>query len=87
MVLVGKRWGQRLYLHTGMAACALGLVFALAGHALAFVLPLALYAPYHWKAYRQLVAIDHGRELNQVLGMTARNMLAYGLAVAIGLLM
>lgn len=31
--------------------------------------------------------IDKGAELNKVLGMTARNMLIYGILVTIGLLL
>jgi len=30
---------------------------------------------------------NHGRQLNECLGETARNMLVYGLCVAIGLLL
>ena len=45
-----------------------------------------LYLPFHVAAYRAMVRIDKGAELNRVLGMTARNMLLYGLFSVIGLI-
>ncbi|MGI6242465.1 MAG: 1,4-dihydroxy-2-naphthoate octaprenyltransferase [Prevotella sp.] len=87
VVKVGATTGRRLYLATGWAAVALGLVFVFHGHLLAFVLPACIYTVLHFRAYRHMVRIDKGRELNKVLGETARNMFVYGVLVAVGLLL
>lgn len=85
-VRLGKAWSRRFYLLLGIVACLLGIVFALNGHVWASVLPL-FYLLLHVQAYRHMVRIDHGRELNKVLGETARNMFVYGLCVSIGVLL
>ena len=85
-VRLGKRRSQLLYLALGIAACLLGAVFMAAGRVWAFALP-CIYLLLHVKAYRHMVAIDHGSRLNEVLGETARNMFVYGLCVSIGVLM
>ncbi len=85
-VRLGKPVSRMFYLSLGICACVMGLVFALNGRLWAFLLPLA-YLVLHFKAYRHMVAIDHGPELNKVLGETARNMFVYGLCVGVGVLM
>lgn len=87
VVRVGARMGRRLYLWVGLVSLALGAVYAASGHVLAFVLPAVVYGPLHVSTYRLMVRIDHGRELNRVLGHTARNMFVYGCMVALGLLL
>ena len=67
-------------------ACAMGLVFVLHGHLLAFLLPL-FYLPLHTRTYRSMVRIDRGKALNRVLGDTARNLFVYGLLLVAGLLL
>ena len=85
IVLIGKRSGQLLYLFLGVAACLLGIVHLFVGGTFAFVLPL-LYLSLHVGAYRRMVKIDSGRQLNDVLSLTARNMFVYGLLIGAGLL-
>lgn len=86
VVKVGAATGRRLYLSSGLVAVALGVVFVFYGHPFACMLPASIYPVLHFKAYRHMVRIDKGRELNKVLGETARNMFIYGILVAIGLL-
>lgn len=86
VVKVGARNGKRLYLAAGLTAIALGLVFVLSDRIYAFLLPALIYTPIHIKTYRHMLRIDHGKELNVILGATARNMFIYGLAVTVGLL-
>jgi 1,4-dihydroxy-2-naphthoate octaprenyltransferase len=86
VVKVGAKNGKRLYMVAGLTAIALGLVFALNGRIYAFLLPALIYTPIHTRTYRRMVSIDHGKELNVILGATARNMFVYGLAVTVGLL-
>ena len=85
IVRMGARMGRLFYLLLGVVACGLGIVHIQNVHPMAFVLPF-VYLIFHIVSYRQMVRIDHGRELNIILGYTARNMLIYGLLVSIGML-
>lgn len=86
VVRIGAKAALSLYLAVGIVACLLGLVFALHGRWLAFLLPL-LYLPFHISTYVQICRIDHGRELNKCLGATSRNIFIYGLLLTVGLLL
>lgn len=86
VVKIGAEATERLYLLLGLAATALGVVFWLNGHALAFLLSL-LYLLLHVFTWLKLKRINHGRALNECLGETARNILVYGISVAVGLLL
>jgi len=86
VVRIGSEAAEWLYLILGMVACLLGVVFWLNGHALAFVLPL-IYLLMHIYTWLKLKRINFGRQLNECLGETARNMFVYGLTVALGLLL
>ena len=83
---IGSEAAEWLYLILGMVACLLGVVFWLNGHVLAFVLPL-IYLLMHIYTWLKLKRINFGRQLNECLGETARNMFVYGLTVALGLLL
>lgn len=85
VVRFGARAAALAYLYIGFAACLTGLVFWANGHPAAFLLPL-LFLVLHIRTYAKMVRIDHGRELNECLGETARNIFVYGLTVAVGLL-
>lgn len=85
-VKLGERKTLRLYLATGCVACLLGCAYWAGGHLLAFLLPLA-YLALHILTYMNIVRINHGKELNACLGQTARNIMVYGLAVTLGLLL
>jgi 1,4-dihydroxy-2-naphthoate octaprenyltransferase len=86
VVRIGSEAAEWLYLILGMVACLLGVVFWLNGHVLAFVLPL-IYLLMHSYTWLKLKRINFGRQLNECLGETARNMFVYGLTVALGLLL
>lgn len=86
VVRIGSEATEWLYLILGIAACLLGVVFWLNGHVLAFVLPL-IYLLMHVYTWLKLRRINYGRQLNESLGETARNMFVYGLTVALGLLL
>ena len=85
IVKIGAERGLKLYLWLGITACLFGLVFIFCGYIAAFFLPLCAYLPLHITTYREMKRIKKGRELNRVLGMTARNMFVYGISVAVGL--
>jgi len=86
VVRIGSEAAEWLYLILGIVACLLGVVFWLNGHVLAFVLPL-IYLLMHIYTWLKLKRINFGRQLNECLGETARNMFVYGLTVALGLLL
>ena len=85
VVRIGAKATLLLYLCVGIVACLIGLVFWLEGHPWAFFLPL-LYLACHVSTWMAMKRIWSGRELNNCLGATARNIFIYGLTVALGLL-
>ncbi len=86
VVRLGERAGQRLYLLSGFAAAARCLGLWGDGRTWAALLPL-LYLPPHVAAWRRMIRIGRGRELNAVLGATSRNILLFGLLLTLGLLL
>jgi 1,4-dihydroxy-2-naphthoate octaprenyltransferase len=85
VVKIGAKATEWLYLTLGIVAVLIGGVFWWSGHVLAFVLPI-IYLVLHTFTWLKMRRIKEGRALNECLGETARNMLVYGLCVAIGLL-
>lgn len=86
IVRIGKNNGLRLYLCSGIVGAVLFLVAMVlmsglqkASLGIIFIMPYILL---HVATYKQMVAIDHGRELNKTLGNTARNMFVYGLTTS-----
>lgn len=89
IVRIGEHGGLMLYAILGF----IGTILALIG--IAFLncqdeqyakLIILLYLPFHIMTFTEMRRIRKGAELNKVLGMTARNMLMYGILVTIGLL-
>lgn len=85
VVRLGAEWSLRLYRDLGMAACLIGLVFYVCHHQAACFFPV-IYLTLHMATLREMERIRKGRQLNKVLGLTARNIFIYGLCVAIGFL-
>lgn len=86
MVRMGRPASRVFYLSVGVIACLMGTVHLFSGKPFAFWLPL-FFLVFHYVAWREMCLIDRGRELNMVLGLTARNIFIYGLLVAIGCLL
>ena len=86
VVRIGATASLCLYLAVGLVACLLGVSFWLNGHLLAFLLPL-LYLLLHAFTWLRIKKIWQGRELNDCLGETARNIFVYGMLVCAGLLL
>lgn len=86
VVKIGARRAEWVYLGVGVTAVLLGLVFWASGHVLAFVLPF-IYLVLHIFTWLKMKRIHAGRQLNECLGETARNILIYGLCVVAGLLL
>lgn len=84
IVHIGKRNGERLYLLLGLVATCImigihvydTLVYGMQS----YMMPLyGVYIALHYLTYRKMKSIGEGRELNQVLGMTARNIFVFGI--------
>lgn len=86
VVMLGADATEWLYLALGCIACLIGLVFGANGHILAFVLPF-IYLLFHTFTWIKMRRMNYGRQLNECLGETARNIFIYGLCVTIGLLL
>ena len=86
IVRVGARAGRMLYLLLGVVAVLINVWSMFAVGFLPMLLPV-LYIPFHVAAFTEMRRIGKGAALNRVLGMTARNMLIYGVLVAVGLLL
>ena len=86
VVRIGEQATESLYLGIGIAACLMGVTFWMNGHILAFILPF-VYLLLHVYTWLKMKRIHHGKQLNECLAETARNILVYGLTVAAGLLL
>jgi len=84
----GRRTGQRLYLWLGAAAAAIAAatLFYFGLKPLAIVPAMLIYLLLHFATQSQLKQLQ-GRELNRVLGKTARNIFLFGLLAAISLVL
>ena len=86
VVILGADTTEWLYLVLGCLACLIGLIFWANGHILAFILPF-IYLLFHTFTWIKMRRMNCGRQLNECLGETARNIFIYGLCVTIGLLL
>lgn len=86
VVIIGEKATESLYLSIGIAASLLGITFWVNYHILAFILPL-IYLVLHFFTWLKMKRIHQGKQLNECLGETARNILVYGLTVSAGLLL
>ncbi|MBO4850597.1 MAG: 1,4-dihydroxy-2-naphthoate octaprenyltransferase [Prevotella sp.] len=86
VVRIGEKAAEWLFLALGVTACLMGTAFLAGGHPWAFILPLG-YLGLHISTWKRMVAINNGRQLNDILGENARNMTAYGILTTIGLLL
>lgn len=90
IVRIGERGGLILYLLLGMAGTMLAIagIIYLNWHDGQFMqLLMTSYIPFHIRAFTEMRRIRKGAELNEVLGMTARNMFIFGVLVSAALLL
>ena len=95
VVRLGERGGALLYLATGLTGCGVtvAVLFATALNHSRLGIPLtgmALFLVYlilHIRAFKSMKHIGRGRELNKVLGLTARNMLVYGIITSFNIIL
>lgn len=86
IVRLGEKRGAALYNTVGIAGAAvtfLSLVDIARPLSFITIIPFLLYLYKHSQSYGEMKRIWNGRELNKVLGMTARDMLIYGLMTVV----
>ena len=96
VVKKGALYAEQLYKYNGIVGFSLALIGCLITwveamfYASAFFPPFLILMPVfmlmHWSAYRNMVRINHGRELNKLLGQTSQNILAFSLLLAVSIL-
>ena len=95
VVRLGNKYGGVLYLATGLTGCVITLCvllnMALSLNTISMaIIGTILYFIYlflHIKAYQSMIRIGHGRELNKVLGLTARNIFIYGIITFLNIIL
>ena len=92
VVRLGEKNTEFLYKHLGyFGAAIMGGISIYDNLQVDNIVPIFLlfiiYIFMHYKAARTLCKIKRGRELNQVLGMTARNIFIFGLLGAVSILL
>lgn len=86
IVRFGEKAGRYAYLWLGIIAAELCTYYAFNGHLWAALLPLLFLIP-HITTWNEMVKIFQGKELNIVLGKTARNIVVFGLLLSLGLIL
>lgn len=86
IVRFGEKAGRYAYLWLGIIAAGLCTYYAFYGHLWAALLPLLFLIP-HITTWNEMVKIFQGKELNIVLGKTARNIVVFGLLLSLGLIL
>lgn len=86
VVRFGARIGLILYFVFGLTACWCCFYFVTLGKIFAALLP-QLYLLFHIFTTIRMAKINHGKELNLILGETSRNMFLFGLLLAVGLIL
>ena len=86
IVRFGEPAGKWAYLLLGIVAVALCSYYASNGYLGATLLPLLFLIP-HFFTWREMARIFKGKELNIVLGKTARNIVLFGLLLSLGLIL
>ena len=87
VVHIGKKWGLRLYLISGLVGEFL-MLFVLKSYSenmLSLIL-LMVYLLLHFITYEKMQKIKCGKELNRILGLTARNIMIFGILSIVSIL-
>ena len=90
VVRIGEKRTEILYLWLGiMGVCLMAIVFTSTNGTMNILsnAVVLLYLLFHIRTWNEMKRIKVGRELNNVLGQTARNMFVYGLLATIGILL
>ncbi len=86
IVLFGEKFGRFFYLFNGIVAVLLCLCFMYWKMVPAALLPFLYLIP-HFKSWKEMCRIKQGKELNKILGESARNVIIFGILLSLGLLL
>ena len=86
VVRFGEKAGRYAYLVLGILAVGLCSFYAFNDFLMASLLPV-LFLLLHFTTWREMVRIHKGKQLNIVLGKTARNIVVFGLLLSLGLIL
>ena len=86
VVRLGEKAGRYAYLLLGIIATGLCSYYGFHEHLLAAILPL-LFLILHFTTWQEMLRIFQGKELNIVLGKTARNIVVFGILLSLGLIL
>lgn len=86
IVKYGAKTGEDYYLMNGIMAVVLCFVCLITKYPWAAALTIIYLLP-HILTWRKMKTINHGKELNSVLGLTARNILIFGFLLALGFML
>ena len=86
VVIIGARKAEYLYLLSGIIAVLLCYLLAFDGKIIGALLS-TLYLIPHSITWKKMVQINMGRPLNQILNMTARNILLFGILLVTGIIL
>lgn len=86
VVRFGARTGIVLYFLLGLLACWSCFYFIFLGKLFAVLLPQFYLLPHIFTTVR-MAKINHGKELNRLLGETSRNMFLFGVLFTVGLIL
>lgn len=92
IVRLGEKRGAMLYNVVGLIGACLTWLAVMPGYGdrippIVSLAPFCVYLYKHSQSFEQLKKIWKGRELNRVLGMTARDMFIYGLMTVVAVLL
>lgn len=87
IVYIGEKWGQRLYLISGLVGEFL-MLFVSKSYSENMLSPtlLMVYLLLHFITYEKMQKIKRGKELNRILGLTARNIMIFGILSIVSIL-
>lgn len=83
--VLGEVFGRYFYLIQGFAGCTCAYILSYLGYPVARLVVFYLY--FHLTTWLQMSHIRSGRKLNRVLGLTARNILIFGILLSLGLIL
>ena len=86
VVRFGEKTGRYAYLWLGILAVGFCSYYTFHNMPMASLLPLLFLIP-HLTTWREMTRIFKGKELNVVLGKTARNIVVFGLLLSLGLIL
>ena len=86
VVRFGEPAGRWAYLILGFIAVGLCLIYGFERDFVAALFPLLFLIP-HIATWKQMARIHKGKDLNIVLGKTARNIVLFGLLLSLGLIL